>query len=325
VNHVRLVLQSFRGRHDWKGRRRTALAASAKYLARTLLHPRGQLAWLAFLDSHPLLKATVLRHPRLWERHQHPYMRHGLSHSRRLGILHSHYRSMLERLQVDAYRAIYSGDGLTCGPFALREGAAFEVRLTACSGVECEGELRIALVDLHSGRDISHASLSIADGGQSVLVGCLQGARGAGAREVVRRFTRDSHGLRPKNLLFSIIHGIAHGMGARVFGVEGAAHPLRDRPGFVASYDDFWLENAGIPDGLGFYLLPESEPARLEISVASKNRAEFRRREALRGAVCADVARALFQRGAAAPTSEVARPAPPMQQYEPSLPEAVGY
>lgn len=250
----------------------------------------------------PQGSSAVQRHPRLLERHHHPYVRHGLNVASRLSILLSHYRSMLGHLHVDAYRAIYTGNGLRCGPFGVRNGGAFLVELSACRGVECEGDLRIALVDVNSGRDISHASVSVADHGRSLLVGCLQGARGEGAREVVRQFTRQSHGLRPKNLLFSIIHAIAHGMDARIFGVSRSAHPLLTRPGFVASYDDFWLENAGIPDGLGFFLLPESEPVRLELSVPSKHRADFRRRETLRKLVCTTVSQALFRRA----TAEVA-------------------
>lgn len=296
MNHVRLVLDSFRGRHDWKESRRSTLTAPVKYLVRTALNVRNQLRWLAFLRAHPLLTTTAQRHPRLLERHHHPYVRHGLSTSGRLAILLSHYRAMLGHLHGDAYRAIYTGNGLVCGPFGVRNGSAFVVELSACRGVECEGDLRIALVDADSGRDISHTSMSMADGGRSLLVGCLQGARGEGAREVVRLFTRESHGLRPKNLLFSIIYAIAHDMGARVFGVSGHAHPLRARQGFVASYDDFWLENAGIPDGLGFFRLPESEPVRLEVSVPSKHRAEFRRREALRKSVCQAVSQSLFGR-----------------------------
>lgn len=284
--------RSFRERHDWQDK-----FGSLKYLIRSTAHWRHQRDWLAFLQSHHLLRATVRRHPRVQERHQHPYLCLGLDTAGRLKVLRNHYLAALRHLHPEAYAEIYTGDGLLCGPFALRQARQFQVRISACSGVECEGELRVALVDTASGRDISHAAMSLTDRGRTLIVGCLQGARGEGNREVVRDFTRESHGLRPKNLLLSIIYVIAEGMRARVLGVSSKAHPLQGRQGFVAPYDDFWQENGGSLDDAGFYLLPEREAIRHESAVESKHRAAFRRREALRQSVCTTLSEALFRRG----------------------------
>lgn len=284
--------RSLRERHDWQD-----TFSGLKYLIRSASHWRQHRDWLAFLQSHPLLRATVRRHPRVQERYQHPYLCLGMDTPQRLRVLRNHYLAALRHLHPDAYAEIYIGNGLLCGPFALRQGRQFHLRISACSGVECEGELRVALVDTASGRDISHASMSLTDRGRTLIVGCLQGARGEGNRDVVRDFTRESHGLRPKNLLLSIIYVIAQGMHARVLGVSGKTHPLQGRQGFVAPYDDFWQENGGNLDDRGFYLLPEREPTRLESAVESKNRAAFRRREALRQSVCSTLSEALFRRG----------------------------
>lgn len=59
MNHVRMVLDSFRDRYDWKEGRRTALTAPTKYLVRTTLHLRSQLLWLAFLRAHPLYSGIL--------------------------------------------------------------------------------------------------------------------------------------------------------------------------------------------------------------------------------------------------------------------------
>jgi uncharacterized protein VirK/YbjX len=284
--------RSFRERHDWQDK-----FSGLKYLIRSALHWRHHRDWLGFLQSHPLLRGTVRRHPRLQERYQHPYLCLGLDAAQRLRVLRNHYLAALRHMHPDAYTDIYIGNGLLCGPFVLRQGQQFHLRISACSGVECEGELRVALVDTASGRDISHASMSLTDRGRTLIVGCLQGARGEGNRDVIRDFTRESHGLRPKNLLLSIIYVIAQGMHARVLGVSGKTHPLQGRQGFVAPYDDFWQENGGSLDHTGFYLLPEYEAIRHESAVESKNRAAFRRRETLRQSVCATLSEALFRRG----------------------------
>ncbi len=85
-------------------------------------------------------------------------------------------------------------------------------------------------------------------------------------------------------------------MGAeRVLGIGNEAHPFASRKKIKADYDGFWQENGGVADTQGFYAMPVHESVRSELTVESKRRSEFRRREALRSAAC-DLLVAAFRR-----------------------------
>ena len=110
--------------------------------------------------------------------------------------------------------------------------------------------------------------------------------------------TKHSHGLRPQNLLLSLLGLFArhHGIN-RMRGVANEAHPFAGHANKIkADYDSFWLECDGVLAHQGFYELPALEPARDEEGVASNHRSAFRQREVLRREACKLLLAALDQR-----------------------------
>jgi uncharacterized protein VirK/YbjX len=148
----------------------------------------------------------------------------------------------------------------------------------------------LALVD-GAGLQVSYAQFSIINGGRTIAIGCLQGAANNAGLDAVRDLTRQCHGLRPKNLLLSMVRAVAEALGMeQVYGVSNGAHVFAGIANKVkADYDGFWLEAGGTETEDGFFELPPREPHRDAADVESKRRSEFRRREALRQQACEKV------------------------------------
>ncbi|WP_049623090.1 VirK/YbjX family protein [Frateuria defendens] len=303
---LELFFRSFRARADWGNRVGMRRRKAAKYAWRCLLHGRRQARWLRFLDGHPLLRRIVTVQPRLHERWHHAYVSRQLGATRRLAVAHQHYAFLLAHWPAAAIEAIYLHEGLPLGTLELKDGSHAHLALRRPVGKGTEGELGLYLFD-DDGQRLCSLVFTIA--GDGLLIGCVQGAYAHMGAEAARRFTRQSHGLRPKNLLLSVLYALAahHGM-ARVRGVGNAAHPFAgqlDRecsgPRIKTDYDAFWVECGGRRGDDGFYELPPREPLRDPNEVESKHRSAFRKREQLRRQGCHQALAAL---GLAAPAGE---------------------
>ena len=277
--------RSLRGRAQWHSSRSRGFNATMTYIARSLLHWRQHAAWLTFLEAPAMVGLTSLDRT-LIERYQHRYMNRHWSMSQRLAATREHYAFALGHFPSPLFDRLYRARGVPLGRLTLRDGSSLSLSLKAPTLRAREGELSISLVD-DRGLQLSYATISFVDNGRTVIIGCLQGAANNAGRDVIRDLTRQSHGLRPKNLLLSMIRSLAQAMGAeRLLGIGNEAHPFASRKRIKADYDAFWLENGGVADTQGFYVMSVHEPLRSESMVESKRRSEFRRREALRREAC---------------------------------------
>jgi len=298
-----LFLRSLHDRRDWRGGALKRGGAACKYSLRCALFRRQQSAWLQYLYGTPAMAAMLERDPRLLERPQHAYISRKLSRGRRYEIVESHYRHLLAHWPRALIERIYTNGDASLGRLALKDQHEAELRLSVPTGRGREGELALYLLNAQ-GQALSSLIFTIADEGRTLLIGCMQGASPELGRDAVRDFTRQAHGLRPKNLLLSVLYALAAKMGVkRMLGVGNGAHPFAGQPHKIkANYDGFWQECHGEVTHDGFYQLPAREPLRDEARIESKHRSAFRKREALRRQAMDLMAAAL-----AAPTLEFAR------------------
>lgn len=295
---LQLFWRSLRHRRDWRGSPIKRTGAVIKYAIRSVRTARLHAAWLDFIYRTPLMSAMLTHDPRLLERPQHPYINRRMSRARRYAVIADHYHTVLAMFPPAVCEAVYLRGSNPVGTLRLKDGSTLAIELRRPAGRGREGELCLCLLDA-MGQPLSSMIFSIADDGRTLLLGCVQGAAAALGREAVRELTRQSHGLRPKNLLLSMLRTLARRYGiVRMRGVGNAAHPFAGQADKIkADYDTFWLECEGVLDDDGFYELPPHEPARDEMQVASKHRSAFRQREALRREACALLLAALDRRG----------------------------
>jgi len=245
-----------------------------KLKLRSLVHRRSTRHWLALLNSHPAFSEYVRHCPRILYKIYRPYMTLALPIEARLAALAAHYRVMFEHglngLVMQALR-----EPVPLARFEGRDGTSYEVVLRA------------------DGMPLYCAAFTIAPrGGRSaVTIGCIQGTAGEGNREAIRSATRQLHGLRPKQLLVSLVRHIGHLLGCSELRlVSNANRVVRSaiRNGSVlADYDQLWEEMGAhrLPDG--DFCLPCGAPEAPDFeAVPSKKRAEARRRHALLAEVC---------------------------------------
>lgn len=275
--------RSFRGRTDWEGHAGQHAWMAAKYFVRAMSLPLEHSRFLAFLDSHPLLRACVMRQPGLQERHLHRFVNRRWHRIDRLHALQAHYRLLLQRWPEALFEAVYVKGSAALGNIALRDGRQLGLHLLPAAHKGLEGELTIALND-DDGEALYHLTLTLIDD-DTLAIGCIQGPRGGAARERVRELTRDMYGMRPKQLLLVLAYAFAGQLGlSRVVAVGNAAHPLAGGRRIFSDYDGFWLEQGGEQVPAGWFLLPETPHHRTEQEQQSKRRALFRRRADLRWA-----------------------------------------
>lgn len=273
--------RSLRGRSDWVGNPGQRALSAAKYLVRATSLPVRHQRYLAFLGSHPLLRACVACDPRLQERHLHRFIHQGWHRATRLRGVQNHYRLLLERWPEALFESVYVHGRATLGELQLKDGSALKLHLRPPIHMGCEGELAIELGDA-DGRALYRLVLTLIDE-HTMAIGCIQGPDGEQARNQVRVLTRQMHGTRPKQLLLVLAYALAGQCGIRhILGISNEAHPLHGRSRFMADYDAFWREQGGCSTGDGWFVLPPTLHHRGEAEVESKHRAAFRRRAELR-------------------------------------------
>lgn len=294
--------RSLRGRSAWHRKRSHVVNAVLNYIGRSVAHWREHDAWLTFLETPPMAGVSSID-TILTERYQHRYISKAWNRERRLAVLREHYEFALARFPRPLFHVLYRERQVLLGTVILRNGESLSLMLKAPFRRAREGEMTLSLVD-HQGMQVSYAAFSFIDGGKAIAIGCLQGAPHHAGLEAVRELTRQCHGLRPKNLLLSMIRSLAEAFDVeRVLGISNEGHVFAGIANKVkADYNGFWRESGAQESDDGFYAMAPHEPVRCETEVESKRRSEFRRREALRHEACDLVLAAFgFERAVALP------------------------
>ncbi|GAA0721715.1 hypothetical protein GCM10009105_32290 [Dokdonella soli] len=198
------------------------------------------------------------------------------------GLL-SHYRFALKCLPSQLFEAVYVQGNAPLGTLTMKDGSLLTLCLRPPIDKGCEGELCIQLNDADD-QPLYRIVFTVIDGGQALVIGCLQGPGGEQSKERVRALTRHMHGMRPKQLMLSLVYAFAGQFRIRrILAVSNAVHPLRHRRRrFDADYDSFWLEQKGHVRKDGLFALPVAPARKTEADVPSHHRSAFRKREALR-------------------------------------------
>lgn len=228
-----------------------------------------------------LAKSTSKLLPKIYR----PYQSLRLRSRDRIKVLISHYDFVfkygLGPLVLEAARS-----PAFIGSFEGKSGAVYEIRLSAASTLEREGEL---ILQLYSDQ---RPLFSIAftfyndNGSWCVSVGCLQGPRGGDAQDRVRNATRDMFGLRPKALVVRLVREIGRTFGCKdliLVGNENRVLVRHIRKGtLLADYDGFWREIGALHRMDGDYQL-SCQYIRLSdpLDMPSHKRSEARKRIAL--------------------------------------------
>ncbi|WP_447752634.1 VirK/YbjX family protein [Pseudomonas nicosulfuronedens] len=251
--------------------------------------------WSRCIQGLPALSVSYKNGLPPAQKHWRKYLCRHWSVRRRLAALLEHYS------QLDCLPGSWKERLLALGPVSLcqvplKSGEALEVLLEP-SDFYREGELGLYMRN-GEGERLYSLSFTFGKGGQ-LLIGGLQGPRTTMDEGTVKWLGKEMFGLRPKNLLLTVLYTLGEQMGGRqLLGISDAAHTCSHK--LKSSYDTFWQEAQASRHDRHWYRLPEREPVRDIAEVKSQRRSEFRRREALREEVSSAIRQAWSQEAVAA-------------------------
>ncbi len=256
-----------------------------KFMLRTLAFPVTTLRYLQQLAALPNLPQLLSVQGLLPAKPHRPYLQAGFNVEQRARAIIDHYLQ-LSRLDSVALRQLLQspGDNLLA---ALNGKSGEEFCIHCCPGrFDREGEITLEL--RYQTLLIGSLSFSLITENQqrTLLIGGLQGPRKHISNDVIRDATKAAHGVFPKRLLLEAVFVLAQrcqvetilavGDDTHVFRSLRYRHSKDDH--FFASYSEFWLSLGGEARADGLFRLPLGMARKALEDIASKKRAEYRRR-----------------------------------------------
>nr|WP_257624390.1 VirK/YbjX family protein [Enterobacter cloacae] len=258
-----------------------------KFLLRSLLFwssTRRMLEALSGRDDFDRLLASQITLPSKTHRQ---YLMRGLNAGDRADAIVSHYHWIDGLKDPSLAHALTSPLEQPVVQFRAKNEVLYTVSASSAHKAEREGESTLWLRD-DQNTLLASLTFSVArSAGQRVLViGGLQGPRRGVSRDVIKQATRACHGLFPKRVLMEVIFQLVAQSSIRaIYAVSDEGHvfrALRYRLSkgrhFHASYDEFWETLDGKKRSTFCWQLPPEMARKSLDEIASKKRAEYRRR-----------------------------------------------
>ncbi|WP_275556071.1 VirK/YbjX family protein [Mixta sp. Marseille-Q2659] len=255
-----------------------------KFLLRSLAYPVTTFSYMERMSELPAMRQALLIQGLLPAKIHRPYLCANFSVKQRAQALLAHYDTV-QRLPRSLYKLFLSPVDQVMARLSGKNDDRFEV---VCSTGRYDREGEITLVLLYNAVTIASLSFSFIEqaGELALLIGGLQGPRKTVNADIIRDATKSAHGLFPKRVLMETLFYLAGRCQVKqIQAVGDETHVFRSlryrhskKEVFHASYSEFWLSLTGeaLPNGL--YQLPLAMPRKPLEEIASKKRAEYRRR-----------------------------------------------
>ncbi|BBR58228.1 MULTISPECIES: VirK/YbjX family protein [Enterobacteriaceae] len=270
-----------------------------KFLLRSLSTPRMTGKLLGSLAKQPHLMEILRVQPGLPCRLHRPWLCTHMSHQQTINALCWHYRQMLDTLPENVASDYLSTHGALLATLTGKDEQQYSIRLCADAMLDKEGE---ATLTFHDQNQTILAELTFTlcqyNGVNTFFVGGLQGAKADVPHQLIQSATKACHGLFPKRLvvdamltlgtLLSVEHVRAVSNETHIY--RSLRYRRKKRGKLHADYNSFWESLGAAADGEGDYVLPLALPRKTMEEIASKKRAEYRRRYELLDALQQQVA-----------------------------------
>lgn len=257
-----------------------------KFIWRSLLTPRLTREWMAELAQWPDLENLLARQPRLPVRLHRPYLAVNFDRKMRLDAVRFHYHVIRHASLPAEFNAVLSNEGLPLAQFEGKDGEIFTIILTTFIALDKEGESTI-LARNSDGETLAEITFTLCEyeNKTTVFIGGLQGGSRLLPHEAIQKATKSCHGIFPKRIVMETICRLAEQLNIEhVMAVSNEQHIFRspryhDKNKVILSdYNAFWESVGGECDSHGYYHIPRTLARKSEVDIASKKRAEYRRR-----------------------------------------------
>ena len=279
-----------------------------KIYLRALLNWKQTPGWLELLNSHPAFSEYVRNCPRILYKVYRPYNSHALDATQRLDAIRAHYHFMFRRgLGQTIARA--SIGAVVLGEAVGKSGVVYQIQLRTINMFDREGELALQLTQDDKAIYTTAFTVAPRDGVPTINLGCIQGGKTEDAREAIRVATRELHGIRPKQLMASLVQQLGFDYGCTrmvmVSNRNRVIYKAIKHGRVLADYDQLWNEMGARARADGDFELDCAPLAAPDLTqIPSKKRSEARKRHDMLRALAHDVSVSLRARQA-----DVASPA----------------
>ncbi|WFW61895.1 VirK/YbjX family protein [Citrobacter freundii] len=257
-----------------------------KFIWRSLLIPHLTREWMTELAQWPELDSLLTLQPRLPVRLHRPYLALNLDRKMKLDAVRFHYNFIRHSFSSAELNGYLSPEGLQLAQIEGKEGELFTLVLTALITLDKEGESTLLLRN-SVGETLAEITFTICEYEEkaTVFIGGLQGGSRLLPHEAIQKATKSCHGIFPKRIVMEAICRLAERLNIEnVMAVSNEQHIFRspryhDKNKVILSdYNAFWASVGGECDSRGYYHIPRTLARKSESEIASKKRAEYRRR-----------------------------------------------
>lgn len=257
-----------------------------KFMLRSLLMPRLSREWMSELSQWSNLDALLTRQPRLPVRLHRPYLAVNFDRHQVLDALRYHYTLLSEAMSSEELHTYLNTQALPLAQVEGKNGEIFTFELTMQVNLDKEGDSTI-LMRNGDGDVLAEMTFTVLSYQQkrTLFIGGLQGGKRTLPHEAIQNATKACHGLFPKRLVMEAVCRFAERLHVeQILAVSNEAHIFRGEryqdknKKILSDYNTFWEAVGGECDNQGYFHIP-SVIARKDIAeIASKKRAEYRRR-----------------------------------------------
>ncbi|WP_313447803.1 VirK/YbjX family protein [Atlantibacter hermannii] len=258
-----------------------------KFLLRSLATPLATGQLLSMLARQPHLDMLFQAQPGLPCRLHRPYLTVGTTRSEACAALDFHYKQLHRLLPAALLQSHWTSQGASLAWLTGKNGEQYRIKLASLATLDKEGETTLLFCD-ESDTVLAGMTFTLREheGKPTLFIGGLQGAKSWIPHESIQTATKACHGLFPKRLLLEAACLLAPWVEAeQIQAVSNNTHIYRNwryakkkQALLHADYDSFWASMNGVPGERGYFTLPLTVARKPMEEIASKKRAEYRRR-----------------------------------------------
>lgn len=257
-----------------------------KFLMRSLLYPLATLRVMNQLANHPLREEILQAQPTLPCKVHRPYLAVNMTREQHVSGLCDHYRFVRERMPLPMQMAHLNKALLKIASFNGKDESTYCISMNAYQRLDKEGEITLSFVN-DAGTALANVTFSFINyhSQPTLFIGAIQGPAQDVDHQHIQQATKACHGLFPKRILMEAVLLLAEKMNMKqVFAVGNKTHIYESprynkrKQYFYADYDAFWETLGAHRHENGYFHFPTQVPHKSLADIASKKRAEYRRR-----------------------------------------------
>lgn len=258
-----------------------------KFVLRSLLKPLGTAKLLTSLAQHPDLLLMLNAQPGLPCRLHRPWLSLTFDEKKTLAALDYHYTTLCARLPTAVRSSFFTPQGITFAELTGKNGERYNIRFYSDPMLDKEGEATLVFCD-EQRTQLAGMTFALCqyEGKRTLFIGGLQGAKANVPHDAIQAATKSCHGLFPKRLLLEACTELASYLDIeQIIAVGNDTHIYQSwryrkkkQDKLHADYDSFWESLSGEHTAEGTFRLPMFIARKTMEEIASKKRAEYRRR-----------------------------------------------